>query len=77
MYVHNHVRFIATDQQEQEIIRKLYATGMVVDVKRFNWDGKTPPKITDSPYNQYVEIDSHIESKVWKEFALQMKPIKL
>ena len=52
VYVYNRVRFIATDQQEREIIRKLYATGLVVDVERCVSDANNPHKMTDSPRHQ-------------------------
>ena len=36
--MHNHVRFTATNQQEVDVISKLYATGLVIDVATFKWD---------------------------------------
>lgn len=35
-YIHNHVEFIATNDQESELISKLHATGVVVEVKPFS-----------------------------------------
>ena len=38
VYVHNHVRFMATNRQEAEVISRLRATGLVVDIGTFKWD---------------------------------------
>ena len=36
--MHNHVRFTATNQQEVELISRLHATGLAVEVGTFKWD---------------------------------------
>ena len=37
-YVHNHIRFVTTNQLEARVISELYATGLVMDVKTFALD---------------------------------------
>ena len=35
MYKHNHVVLVATDDQEEELKRKLVVTGLAIDVKSY------------------------------------------
>lgn len=68
VYVHNHVRFLATDEQEAEVIRKLYTTGFVVSVHRFEWNEKRRQAMAAKLSSQWdecsVDTDPQQESKV-------------
>ena len=47
-YVHNHIKFEATNQQEVALISKLYATGLVMDVETLPWDDHHIAKMKES-----------------------------
>ena len=47
-YVHNHIRFEATNQQEVTLISELYATGLVMEVDTLAWDEHHIAKMKES-----------------------------
>ena len=57
-YVHNHVRFTATNKQEVELISRLHATGLAVEVGTFNLDKVHIAKMKESHDSAPDEIDT-------------------
>ena len=62
-YVHNHIRFVTTNELEGKVVSELYATGLVMDVKTFVLDDhyKVPDvKTTESHTHEHIAIKGEL-----------------
>ena len=66
-YVHNHVRFVATNQQEDTLISKLYATGLVMDVETLAWDEQHIAKMKESHIHRGATNGDTLENAFERE----------
>ena len=61
MYKHNHVVFVGTDKQEEELRNKLLVTGLAIDVKPYKRQTRDADVHLDLGENGILKVTLHSE----------------